>query len=119
MAERLPVEIVSCDSQQVYVGMDVGTGKPTAEERRAVPHHLLDAVLPSEQFHAARWAALARPAIEHIAARGRVPVVVGAPASTFGRCWSACLKRRRPTPRSGGDTEMKPNDWGLKPPTRG
>lgn len=77
LAERLPVEIISCDSQQVYAGMDLGTGKPTIQERRAVPHHLLDVVVPTETFDAARWAALARVAIEHISARGRVPVVVG------------------------------------------
>lgn len=77
LAEYLPLEILSCDSQQVYAGMDIGTGKPTMAERRAVPHHLLDLVVPTETFHAARWAALARVAIEHIVARGRVPVVVG------------------------------------------
>jgi tRNA dimethylallyltransferase len=76
-AQLLPVEIVSCDSQQVYVGMDIGTGKPTPAERQAVPHHLLDVVLPTEVFHAARWAALARVAIGHIITRGRVPLVVG------------------------------------------
>ncbi len=77
IAERLPAEIVSCDSQQVYVGMDIGTGKPSAADRQLVPHHLLDLVLPTEVFHAARWAALARTAIEHIVARGRVPLIVG------------------------------------------
>ena len=77
LAEHLPIEIVSCDSQQVYAGMDIGTGKPTIVERRLVPHHLLDIVVPTETFHAARWAALARVAIHHIAERGRVPVIVG------------------------------------------
>jgi len=77
LAERLGGEIVACDSLQVYVGMDIGTGKPTREERRAVPHHLLDMVRPDEPFHAARWAALARTAVERIAARGRMPIVVG------------------------------------------
>lgn len=77
LATFLPIEIVSCDSQQVYAGMDIGTSKPSIDERRAVPHHLLDLVVPTETFHAARWAAMARVAIEHIVARGRVPVVVG------------------------------------------
>jgi tRNA dimethylallyltransferase len=71
------VEIVCCDSQQVYIGMDVGTAKPTREERREIPHHLLDVVHPDEPFHAARWAALARVALRNVAARGRVPIVVG------------------------------------------
>ena len=70
-------EIVACDSQQVYIGMDIGTAKPTADERRRVPHHALDLVRPDEPFHAARWAAVARAAIADIAARGRLPIVVG------------------------------------------
>jgi tRNA dimethylallyltransferase len=77
LAERAGGEIVACDSQQVYVGMDVGTAKPTAEERRRVPHHALDLVRPDEPFHAARWAAVARAAIADITARGRLPIVVG------------------------------------------
>jgi tRNA dimethylallyltransferase len=80
LAQRLGAggaEIVTCDSQQVYVGMDVGTAKPSRDERRAVPHHLVDLVRPEESFHAARWAALARVAIKHIAARGRLAIVVG------------------------------------------
>ena len=77
LAERTGGEIVACDSQQVYIGMDIGTAKPTAEERRRVPHHALDLVHPDEAFHAARWAAVARAAIADIAARGRLPIVVG------------------------------------------
>jgi tRNA dimethylallyltransferase len=77
LARRLGGELVSCDSQQVYIGMDVGTAKPTREERREIPHHVLDVVHPNEPFHAARWAALARVALRNIAARGRVPIVVG------------------------------------------
>jgi len=77
LAARLPIEIVSCDSLMVYTGMDVGTGKPTAADRAAVPHHLLDVVTPAEPFHAARWAELARAAIDGIAARGRTAVIVG------------------------------------------
>jgi tRNA dimethylallyltransferase len=77
LARRLGGEIVSCDSQQVYVGMDIGTAKPTPAERAEVPHHLLDLVRPDETFHAARWASLARAALADIAARGRLPIVVG------------------------------------------
>jgi tRNA dimethylallyltransferase len=77
LAERLGGEIVACDSQQVYVGMDIGTDKPTREDRRRVPHHALDLCHPDQPFHAARWAALARTAIQGIAGRGRLPIVVG------------------------------------------
>jgi tRNA dimethylallyltransferase len=70
-------EIVNADSQQVYRGLDVGTAKPTSQERAAVPHHLLDVADPGEGMDAARWASLADTAIADIAARGRLPVVVG------------------------------------------
>jgi tRNA dimethylallyltransferase len=70
-------EILNADSQQVYRGLDVGTAKPTPEERAAVPHHLLDLVEPGEGMDAARWVALADAAIAEVSARGRLPVVVG------------------------------------------
>jgi tRNA dimethylallyltransferase len=70
-------EIVSCDSLQVYRGLDIGSAKATAEERAAVPHHLLDVVDPDQEFSAADYGRLARSAVEAIASRGRLPIVVG------------------------------------------
>jgi tRNA dimethylallyltransferase len=70
-------EIVSCDSLQVYRGLDIGSAKPTAEERAAVPHHLVDVVDPGEAFSAASYARLARAALGEIVARGRLPIVAG------------------------------------------
>jgi len=70
-------EIVSCDSLQVYRGFDVGSAKPSAEERRLVPHHLLDVVEPDEPFSAADYARLGREALASIRARGAPPLVVG------------------------------------------
>jgi tRNA dimethylallyltransferase len=77
LARRLDGEIVNADSQQVYRGLDVGTAKPTAEERAAAPHHLVDVVEPGEGMDAARFAALADRAIADVASRGKVPVVAG------------------------------------------
>lgn len=77
LAERVPLEIVSADSRQVYRGMDAATGKPTAAERAAVPHHLIDVVDPDQTFDAARFATAARAAIGAIHASGRLPAVVG------------------------------------------
>ncbi len=77
VAERLGGEIVSLDSMKVYRGMDVGTAKASAEDRRRVPHHLVDVVEAGEPFSAARWAELAEAAVGAIAARGRVPIVSG------------------------------------------
>jgi len=70
-------EIVSCDSQQVYRGLDIGTAKPSAAERAAVPHHLLDVAEPIEPFSAADFARLGRTALGEIRARGRLPIVAG------------------------------------------
>ncbi len=77
LAERVGGEIVVADSVQVYRGLDIGTGKPSAEERRRVPHHLLDLVDPDESFTAADYAKLARTAIADIRGRGRLAIVVG------------------------------------------
>src|SRR5262245_13716997 len=77
LAERLGGEVVSCDSQQVYRGMDIGTGKATTGERVRVPHHLLDVVDPDQAMTAARYVELADAAIAEVAGRGRVPIVCG------------------------------------------
>lgn len=77
LAARVPLEVVSADSRQVYRGMDVATGKPTPAERAAVAHHLIDVADPDQAFDAARFAAAARAVIADIHARGRLPAVVG------------------------------------------
>jgi len=77
IAARLPAEIVSVDSAQVYRGMDVGTAKPSPAERRQVPHHLVDIVDPVEAYSAARFRQDALARIADIRARGRVPLLVG------------------------------------------
>ncbi len=77
IAARQPVEIVVADSRQVYRGMDIGTAKPTAADRAAVPHHLVDLVAPDQAFTLADWLAAARSQLPRIADRGRLPLVVG------------------------------------------
>src|SRR5262249_19855139 len=77
LAARLAIEVVSADSRQVYRGMEAATGKPTAAERAAVPHHLLDLIEPSERYHAARFRREALACIDAIRGRGKLPVVVG------------------------------------------
>ncbi len=77
IAHRLGTEIINCDSMQVYRYMEIGTAKPTPEERALVAHHLLDVADPDEPFDAARYAELARPVIESLRNRGKVPLVVG------------------------------------------
>jgi tRNA dimethylallyltransferase len=94
LAAHVPIEVVSADSRQVYRGMDIGTGKPTAAERGAVPHHLLDVVGPDERYHVARFRADALATIAAIQSRGRLPVVVGG----TGLYVRALLKGLTPAP---------------------
>jgi len=77
VAEALGAEIVCVDSMLVYRGMDVGTAKPTAEQRSRVPHHLLDLADPTEPFSVARYQDEARAALEDIEARGLRALLVG------------------------------------------
>ena len=77
LGERFGGEIVSCDSVAVYRGMDVGTAKPTTEERALLPHHLIDVADPDQPFTAGEYSRLARAALREIAERGRMPLVTG------------------------------------------
>jgi tRNA dimethylallyltransferase len=77
LAARLHGEVVGADSQQLYRGLDIGTAKPSADERAAVPHHLIDVAEPGEGWDAARFVRLADEAIAAIVARGHLPLVVG------------------------------------------
>lgn len=77
LARHLPVEIVSVDSAQVYRGMDIGTAKPSAQEQRAVPHHLIDIRDPEEAYSAGQFRADVLQRVNQIAARGRIPLLAG------------------------------------------
>ena len=71
LAERLGGEIIGADSRQVYRRMDVGTAKPTAEERALAPHHLIDVVDPDEPFSLALWLEMAQAALDDVRSRGK------------------------------------------------
>jgi tRNA dimethylallyltransferase len=77
LAEQLGAEIVSLDSMALYRGMDVGTAKPAPEQRRRVPHHLLDVVDPDQEFSLAQYVAAAHECIDEIRGRGREVLFVG------------------------------------------
>lgn len=77
LAEKLGGEIISVDSMQVYRGLDIGTAKPTAEERQRVPHHLVDVCDLNESFDAAQFIRLAQKAVAEIEARGKRPIFCG------------------------------------------
>ena len=77
LAERFGGEIISADSVQVYRHMDIGTAKPSLEERRGIPHHGIDIVDPDAEYHAAAFAEDAERAVRAIRKRGRVPILAG------------------------------------------
>ncbi len=77
LAERFNGEIVNCDSVAIYRDLEIGTAKPTVEERRRVPHHLFDVISPSEYCTAGDYARRARAVIREISSRGKLPIVVG------------------------------------------
>ncbi|MEO7775123.1 MAG: tRNA (adenosine(37)-N6)-dimethylallyltransferase MiaA [Steroidobacteraceae bacterium] len=77
LAAQLPIEIISVDSAQVYRGMDIGTAKPSVDERVRVAHHLLDLRDPTQSYSAGEFVVDARIALREILARGRIPLLVG------------------------------------------
>ena len=77
LAQRLPLEIVSVDSAQVYRGMDTGTAKPSRAEQTQVRHHLVDILDPDERYSAGRFRVDAIRAVEDVLSRGRIPLLVG------------------------------------------
>lgn len=77
LAQRFNGEIIAADSRTIYKHLDIGTAKPTAEDQRLVVHHLLDIVEPSQSFSAAQFKERANRAIAEIAAKGKLPILVG------------------------------------------
>ncbi|HYN15155.1 MAG TPA: tRNA (adenosine(37)-N6)-dimethylallyltransferase MiaA [Terriglobales bacterium] len=77
LAQRFGGEIVNCDSVALYRGFEIGTAKPSPEERARAPHHLLDIIEPTAVFTAGDYARAGRRVVAEIAARGRLPIVVG------------------------------------------
>lgn len=77
LAQALDTEVISADSQVVYQELDIGTAKPTLEERQGIPHHAMDCVPPTENYTVARYAEDTIPILERLLAEGKTPIVVG------------------------------------------
>jgi len=77
LAQDLKTEIISADSMQIYRHMDIGTAKPTPEERRSVRHHMIDVIEPDETFSTGKYIEMVVPVIEDLHNRGTIPIVVG------------------------------------------
>jgi tRNA dimethylallyltransferase len=113
LAERLPIEIVSVDSGQVYRGMDIGTAKPLAAERARVPHHLIDLVEPTESYSAGRFRADAIRAVEAILSRARIPLLVGGTMLYYRALAEGIdnLPAADPSVRAAIDAEASQKGW--------
>jgi len=107
LARRLPVEIVSVDSAQVYRGMDVGTAKPSREERAQVRHHLVDIVDPTESYSAGRFRDDALRLVGEIHARGHVPVLAGGTMLYFRALTSGLSDLPRADPETRREIEAR------------
>ena len=77
LARELDGEVVSCDSMQVYKRMDIGTAKPSLEERQGIPHHMIDVAEPWEDYSVSRYCADAAPIVENIVSRGKTAIIAG------------------------------------------
>ena len=77
LAKELDGEVVSCDSMQIYRGMDIGTAKPTKQEMQGIVHHMIDICNPTEDFSVSRYTEMATPIVDDILARGRVAIIAG------------------------------------------
>ena len=113
LAEALPVEVVSVDSALVYRGMDIGTAKPSAAERAAVPHHLIDLIEPSAAYSAAQFVADAGRTMGEIRARGRLPLLVGGTMLYFKALFDGidALPPADPAIRAALDAEARERGW--------
>ena len=77
LAKLLDGEVVSCDSMQIYKGMDIGTAKPTLDEMQGIPHHMLDVCDPAEDFSVSRYCEMADPIVQDILSRGKTAIIAG------------------------------------------
>ena len=102
MARRFDGEVINADSRLLYRGLDIGTAKPSPDERRGVPHHLVDVLDPNDSYSLAAFLDDARRLVEEITSRGRLPVVVG---GTGQYAWG--LLEGWDVPRVGPDAELR------------
>jgi tRNA dimethylallyltransferase len=107
LAGPLDGEIISLDSMQVYIGMDIGTGKISFEERKGIPHHLIDIVHPDQVFSAGEFQRMAEDGVERVWKLGRTPIIVGG----TGLYLRAFLKGLIPTPARSDVLRQRIKEW--------
>lgn len=109
LAQQLQGEVISVDSALVYQGMDIGTAKPSLEERGGIPHHLIDILDPSESFSTGQFKSLAQDLISAIHQRGKLPILVGGTMLYFNALTSglAVLPKADPAIRNKLDQDLQ------------
>ena len=115
LAQYFPAEIISADSRQIYRYMDIGTNKPTPDERASVPHHLIDVVNPDEDFSLAMYHQLANEVLNAIQRRGELPLLVGGSGLYV---WSLVegwkIPQVPPNPKLRGELEARAEQEGSQ-----
>jgi tRNA dimethylallyltransferase len=113
IAEHIPCEIISVDSALVYRGMDIGTAKPTREERAAAPHHLIDIIDPLDSYSVAQFRSDTLRLVDEIVARGKLPLLVGGTMLYFKGLADGLddLPGADPAIRAALDAEAARNGW--------
>ena len=109
LAERIDAEIVCLDSMTLYRGMDIGTAKPTKEERARRPHHLLDVLAPHQEYSVADYLAAAETVCRDVLNRGRIPLFVGGTGLYLRSLLRGVFQDRRPTGRFDGAGKPESN----------
>ena len=113
LADRLSAEIISCDSMQIYQGMDIGTAKATVDERALVPHHLIDFLSPTESYSVEEYRTSAIALAKDITERGKLPLFVGGTGlyiDSVGRCNAQDAPESDPEYRDKILSEIKTDD---------
>lgn len=115
LGERLHAEILSVDSMQVYVGMDIGTAKPTPDERARVPHHGLDVADPRDLFSVADYLSIARPIIEEFFTKNRPLILCGGTGLYFKALIEGLAEAPPPDPDLRAELEAEADEGGTGP----
>lgn len=115
LAEALHGEVVSCDSMQIYKGMDIGTAKPTIEERSGIPHHMLDVAEPKDSYSVSKFVSQADPILQEILGAGKTAILAGG----TGLYMDALIRGNdfAPMPQSGvrQALEVRARQEGIEP----
>ncbi|MDD2724848.1 MAG: tRNA (adenosine(37)-N6)-dimethylallyltransferase MiaA [Methylovulum sp.] len=114
LAQQLNGEIISVDSALVFKGMDIGTAKPTVEERGGIPHHLIDILDPSETFSTGQFRSLALAAMADITGRGKLPILVGGTMLYFNALSKGLAKLPEADPEIRARLDQELADFGKE-----